>query len=292
MSPLYISCSFWLWIITAVKMETLKLPLIFNSLLSARLGDLFGFSLFQMCFGFSLFSLLSWSLIYCCLPTQKLNTSDTEQLKIHWLVSMIMLLYCIIKMPHFLSYFCSFIYFQTLFYFFIIAHIISSDISILRINHIELCGIKDRILPSHLPTQINLSFFPKISSVQFNHSSCPTLCDPMNHSMPGLPVHHSPEFAQTHVHWVGDAIQPSHPLWSLSPPAPSSSQHQGLFKWVSSSHQVAKVLEFQLQHPMNTQDWSPSGWTGWISLQSKELSGVFSNTIVQKHQFLSTQLSL
>ena len=78
--------------------------------------------------------------------------------------------------------------------------------------------------------------------------SCPTLCDPMNHSTPGLPVHHQlPESTQTHVHWVGDAIQPSHPLSSPSP-ALNLSQHQGLFKWVSSSHQVAKVLEFQLQH--------------------------------------------
>ena len=79
--------------------------------------------------------------------------------------------------------------------------------------------------------------------------SCPTLCDHMNHSTPGLPVHHQlSEFTQTHVHWVGDAIQPSHPLSSPSPPALNLSQHQGLFKWVSSSHQVAKVLEFQLQH--------------------------------------------
>ena len=79
--------------------------------------------------------------------------------------------------------------------------------------------------------------------------SCPTLCDLMNRSTPGLPVHHQlPEFTQTHVHRVGDAIQPSHPLSSPSPPALSLSQHQGLFKWVSSSHQVAEVLEFQLQH--------------------------------------------
>ena len=78
---------------------------------------------------------------------------------------------------------------------------------------------------------------------------CPTLCDPMNHSTPGLPVQHQlPEFTQSHVHWVGDAIQPSHPLSSPSPPALNLSQHQGLFKWVSSSYQVAKVLEFQLQH--------------------------------------------
>ena len=77
---------------------------------------------------------------------------------------------------------------------------------------------------------------------------CPTLCNPMNCSMPGLPVHHQlPHSTQTHVHWVGDAIQPSHPLSSPSP-ALNLSQLQGLFQWVSSSHQVAKVLEFQLQH--------------------------------------------
>ena len=79
--------------------------------------------------------------------------------------------------------------------------------------------------------------------------SCPILCDPMNCSMPGLPVHHQlPEFTQTHVHRVSDAIQPSHPLSSPSPLAPKPSQHQGFFQQVNSSHEVAKVLEFQLQH--------------------------------------------
>ena len=86
-------------------------------------------------------------------------------------------------------------------------------------------------------------------SVQFSSvaQSCLTLCNPMNCSTPGLPVHHQlPEFTQTHVHRVGDAIQPSHPLSSPSPPAPNPSQHQGLFQWVNSSHELAKVLEFQL----------------------------------------------
>ena len=79
--------------------------------------------------------------------------------------------------------------------------------------------------------------------------SCPTLCDPMDCSTPGLPVHHQlPEFTQTHVHWVGDAIQPSHPLSSPSFPAFNLSQHQDHFKWVSSSHQGTKILESQLQH--------------------------------------------
>ena len=79
--------------------------------------------------------------------------------------------------------------------------------------------------------------------------SCPTLCDPMNRSMPGLLVHHHlAEFTQTHVHRVGDAIQISHPLLSPSPSVPNTSQYQSLFQWVNSSHEVAKVLEFQLQH--------------------------------------------
>jgi len=89
------------------------------------------------------------------------------------------------------------------------------------------------------------------NSVQFSSvtQSCQTLCNPMDCSMPGFSVrHHLPELAQTHVHWVSDAIQPSHPLLSPSPPAFNLSQHQGLFQWVSYSHQVAKVLEFQLQH--------------------------------------------
>ena len=78
---------------------------------------------------------------------------------------------------------------------------------------------------------------------------CLTLCNPMDCSMPGLPVHHQlPELTHTHIHWVSDDIQPSHPLSSPSPPAFNLSQHQGLFEWVSSSHQMAKVLEFQLQH--------------------------------------------
>ena len=95
-------------------------------------------------------------------------------------------------------------------------------------------------------TNITLHCTIQFSSVA---QSCPTLCSPMDCSTPGLPVHHQlPEFAQTHVHWVGDAIQPSYPLSSPFPPTFNLSQHQGLFQWVSSSHQVAKVLEFQLRH--------------------------------------------
>ena len=131
--------------------------------------------------------------------------------------------------------------------------------------------------------------------VQFSSVTqlCPSLCDPMNGSLLGLPVHHQlPKFTQTHVHRVSDAIQPSHPLSSPSPPAPNPFQHQGLFQWVNSSHEVAKVRGSALASvlPMNSQDWSSLEWTGWTSLQSKGLSRVFSNTTVQKHQFFSAQL--
>ena len=110
----------------------------------------------------------------------------------------------------------------------------------------------------------------------------------MNRSMPGLPVHHQLlEFTQTHIHRVSDAIQPSHPLASPSPPAPNPSQHQSfpmsqLFAWGGQSTGVSALASFL---PKKSQGWSPSEWTGWISLQSKGLSRVFSNTTVQKHQF-------
>ena len=104
---------------------------------------------------------------------------------------------------------------------------------------------RDKILKSNGIRDMTRFFNAQFGSVT---QSCPTLCDPVNCSMPGLPVHHQlPEFTQTHVHWVGDAIQPSHPLSFLSPPALNLSQHQCLFKWVGFSYQVAKVLEFQLQ---------------------------------------------
>ena len=107
----------------------------------------------------------------------------------------------------------------------------------------------------HLFTCVSLTWnTPSVqfSSVQFSSVqslSSIRLCDSMNRSTPGLPVHHQlPEFTQTHVHRVRDAIQPSHPRSSPSPPAPNPSQHQSLCQWVNSSHEVAKVLEFQLQH--------------------------------------------
>ena len=95
-------------------------------------------------------------------------------------------------------------------------------------------------------TDINIRWY-RSDQIRSVAQSCPSLCDPMNCSMPGLPVHHHlPEFTQTHIHWLSDAIQPSHPLSSPSPPAPNPSQHQSLFQWVNSLHEVAKVLEFQL----------------------------------------------
>ena len=104
-----------------------------------------------------------------------------------------------------------------------------------------------------LKKAVSASFFPGVNAVLTNFRCsvqlCPTLCDPMDWNTLGLAVHQQlPDFTQTHVHWVSDAFQPSHPLSSPSPPAFNLSQHQGLFKWVSSLHQVAKVLEFQLQH--------------------------------------------
>ena len=101
------------------------------------------------------------------------------------------------------------------------------------------------------PLQAPTSRYTLFGSFQFSSvaQSCPTLCDPMDCSTPGLPVHHQlPEVTQSHVHRVSDTIQPSHPLSSPSPPALNLSQHQGLFQLVNSSHHVAKVLEFQLQH--------------------------------------------
>ena len=143
-----------------------------------------------------------------------------------------------------------------------------------------------------------------ILNIQFSSvtQSCPTLCDPMDCSMPGLPVHSQLQgFTQIHVHWVSDAIHPSHPVSSPSPPIFILSQHQGLFKWVSSLHQVAQSIGVSASTTvlqMNIQNWFPLGLTGWISLQSKSPwrlladSRVFSNTTVQKHQFFNTQLSL
>ena len=139
--------------------------------------------------------------------------------------------------------------------------------------------------------------------------SCPTPWDHIDFSTPGFPVHHQlSEPTQTHVHHVGDAIQPS-PLLSPSPPVFNLSQHQGLpiswffasgsqsigynYDWsnlynFSTSTGVSALASFL---PKKSQGWSPSEWTGWISLQSKGLSRVFSSTTVQKHQFFGAQPS-
>ena len=117
--------------------------------------------------------------------------------------------------------------------------------------------------------------------------SCPTLCDPMDCSMPGLPIHHQlPEFNQTLVHWVGDAIQPSHPVvpFSCLQSFPASGSFQ-MSQFFTSGGQSTGLSASASILPMNIQDWFPLGLTGWISLQSKGLSRVFSNTTVQKHQF-------
>ena len=143
--------------------------------------------------------------------------------------------------------------------------------------------------------EVSASMNIPMNQIRSVAQSCPTLCDPMNHSMPGLPVHHQlPEFTQTHVHWVSDAIQPFHPLSSPSPLAPNPSQHQSfpmsqLFPWGGQSTGVSALASFL---PKKSQGWSPSEWTGWISLQSKGLSRVFSSNTVQKHQFFSAQLCL
>ena len=131
--------------------------------------------------------------------------------------------------------------------------------------------------------------------VQFSSvaQSCPTTCDPMNCSTPGLPVHHQlPEFTQTHVHRVGDAIQPSSVIsFSSCPQSLQASGSLQMSQFFASGGQSIGVSASALALPMNIQDSSPLGWTGWISLQSKGLSRVFSNTTVQKHQFFGAQLS-
>ena len=118
--------------------------------------------------------------------------------------------------------------------------------------------------------------------------------EPMNCSTPGLPVHHQhPEFTQTHVHRVSNAIQPLHPLSSPSPlaPNPPASESFPMSQLFASGGQKIGVSASASVIPKNIQDWSPLEWTGWISLQSKGHSRVFSNTTVQKHQFFGAQLS-
>ena len=137
---------------------------------------------------------------------------------------------------------------------------------------------------------MNVSFYLKLCGlklkIQFSSvtQSCPTLCNPVNPSTPGLPVHHQlPESTQTHVHQIGDAIQPSHPLSSPSPPAFNLSQHQGLFKWVSSSHQVAKVLEFMglFLHWSPVAYWAPTYLGSPIFLPFHTVHGVLKARILK-----------
>ena len=145
---------------------------------------------------------------------------------------------------------------------------------------------------------LSYSFMSQKSDVsQFSSvtQSCLTLCNPMDCSTPGFPVHHQLlELAQTYVHWVSDFIQPSHPLMSSSLSAFNLSQHQGLFQWVALRIRWPKYWSFSFSiSPSNEYSGlMPLGLTGWISLQSKGLSRVFSNTTVQKHQFFGIQFSL
>ena len=159
----------------------------------------------------------------------------------------------------------------------------------------------------YLSTDINAVFKSNtiillLSISPFQWSSVQSLsrvwlfCDPMNCSTPGLPVQHQlPEFTQTHVHRLSDAIQASHPLSSpfssrpQSLPASKSFPMSQLFTWGGQSTGASALASFL---PKKSQGWFPSEWTGWISLQSKGLARVFSNTTVQKHQFFSAQLSL
>ena len=124
-----------------------------------------------------------------------------------------------------------------------------------------------------------------ISSVQFSSVARSCLCDPMNCSTPGFPVHHQlSELTQTHVHQVSNAVQPSHPL---SSPSPAFNLSQVFSKESVLHIRWPKYLcfSFSICPSMNMQDWFPLGWTGWISLQSNRLSRVFSNITVQKHLF-------
>ena len=151
--------------------------------------------------------------------------------------------------------------------FFILAQ--DSSLNLKPANHIHHLSVRRPFFPLIISTSskqdLSCLESPNLSSikmlilvsVQFSSvaQSCPTLCDPMNCSMPGLPVHHQlPEFTQTHIHWVHDAIPPSHPLSSPSPPAFNLSQHQGLFKWISSSYQVAKLLVEARFSPWTTRE--------------------------------------
>ena len=148
--------------------------------------------------------------------------------------------------------------------------------------------------PKFCPEETGLYFLLLNSQFSSVAQSCLTLCNPMDHSTPGLPVHHQLlEFTQTRVHSVSDAIQPPRPLPSPSPPQsfPASGSCQMSQLFTSGGHSIGVSASTSVL-PKNIQDWYPLGWTCWISLQSKGLSRVLSNTTVQKHQFFGAQLSL
>ena len=169
-------------------------------------------------------------------------------------------------------------------------------------------GIKQALNNTCVVNEFLLDVYRYVSSVQFSSvtQSCPALCNPMNCSTTGLPVHHQlPEFTQTHVQRVSGVIQPSHPLSFPSPPAPNPSQHPSLFQWVNSLHEVAKVLEFQLQHhslqrkpradllqnglvgspcsPRDSQESSPT--PQFKSINSSALSFLHSPTLASIHDY-------
>ena len=157
----------------------------------------------------------------------------------------------------------------------------------------------------HTHAATNIHIHTHFSSVQFSCQLCPNLCDCMDHSMPGLPVHHQiPEYTKTQVHWAGDATQWSHPLLSPSHTAFNLSQHQGLFKWVRSSHQVAKLLKFQLQHksfqwvfrtdlfedglvgsPFSQKDFQEFYPKDFKSISSSALNFLYSPTLTSIHDY-------
>ena len=171
-------------------------------------------------------------------------------------------------------------------------------------NYRRLKNPFQKVTSEKINKRITLNSITGLNNQWFQFSSvtqsCPTLCDPMDCSTLGLPVHHQhPESTQTHVHWVGDAIQPLHPLSSPSSPALNLSQHQGLFKWLNSLHQVAKVLEFQLQHQFF--QWTPrtdllqNGLVGSPCIQGTLKSLLQHHTskpsILQHSAFFTVQLS-
>ena len=160
--------------------------------------------------------------------------------------------------------------------------------------HFQILITQERTWVCIIHTADNLKLIHIYSQFSSVTQSCPSLCNPMNHSTPGLPVHHQlPEFTQTpSSRWCHPAISSSVIHFSSCPQSLSASGSfpmSQLFAWGGQNIGVSALASVL---PMNTQDWSPLGWTGWMSLQFKGLSRVFSNTTVQKHQFFGIQLSL